>query len=62
MENGERIKREAPKRQNPDRGFANMFGQPVGGDTNGSSSTSDNVWSENCLLYTSDAADEYQRV
>lgn len=47
MENGERIKRDAPKRQNPDRGFANMFGQPVGGDTNGSSSTSENVWSEN---------------
>lgn len=24
-----------------------MFGQPVGGDTNGTSSTSDNVWAEN---------------
>lgn len=49
MENGERIKREAPRRQNPDRGFANMFGQPVGGGANGSQaeSSSDNAWTNN---------------
>ena len=49
MENGDRKKRDTPGRTQPDRGFANLFGQPVGHDANSHQSQSgpDTDWSDN---------------
>ncbi|MFT5045985.1 MAG: hypothetical protein ACI8UP_002963 [Porticoccaceae bacterium] len=49
MENGERKKRDTPERSHPNRGFANLFGQPVGHNANDhqSESSPDNAWTGN---------------
>ena len=49
MDSGERKKRETPERSQPDRGFANLFGQPVGHNTNTDQSqpSPDKEWTDN---------------